>query len=144
MKINEFAALVVILTWENRIARFDKWKKKNEIVFRPSFFRNFTRNRLVVGLRRFTTACQSPSQGTSSSMNCRNGLTNQSAYYGRRIARSSSRPPLVCYPFLLVAASLDSITDTLTITGDCAYVNGLHSWLKTSTFHTKDYCSEST
>jgi len=45
---------------------------------------------------------------------------SQNVNWGRKLARSASRRPLVCMPFLHLTLSLDSITDTLTLTWEYA------------------------
>jgi hypothetical protein len=52
---------------------------------------------------------------------------SQNANWGRRLARSASRRPPVCWSFLRLTALLGSVTDTLTLTGGYAYANGLKS-----------------
>jgi len=47
------------------------------------------------------------------------------------------RPP-VCWPFLRLAASPGSVTDTKTVTGEYAYANDFEVRLRDFTDHAKD------
>jgi len=56
----------------------------------------------------------------------------------RRLVRSTSQRPPVCEPYLCLTASLCSVTDTLTLTGEYAYANNIKVRLRALTDLARD------